>query len=68
MLLETKSSIHRLEIMYKYSFFNNFVVPEAHDFSCDIWLLWNDTSLQIEPLVVSEQIVTVLVKQNQKFF
>lgn len=68
-LLETKvHSDKSISRICNYSSLNRFVCVEAQGFSSGIWLLWDDSSIDFEVVVVDHQIVTGLVRFRDRDF
>lgn len=65
-LLETRVSSNIVEGIFKRSYLNKAIISEACNFSGSIWILWNQSDLHIEPLVIHDHIVTVLVRQERQ--
>lgn len=67
-LLEPKvSSGPIIPRISKYSKFTRSVCAEAVEFVGGIWLLWDDTEIDVEVAAVDAQAITVLVQCHGKF-
>lgn len=60
--VETKVQSTADSIILQKTYLNRIYVAEACGFSGGIWLLWDDTLLDLEVISINDQIITMAVK------
>lgn len=61
-LLETRCASDVVKEIFKFSCFNESIVSDACGYASGIWILWDRDRLILEPLVVHDKIVSILIR------
>lgn len=63
-LMETRVPRTFVDKILVKSYFTDYIVSEANGFASGIWILWDASILNVEPLTVDDQVLNVLVKRG----
>lgn len=59
---ETRCSSLAIDKIMNRSYFDKTIITEAVDFSGGIWLIWDDTQVGVQEMVIYEQILNVVIR------